>query len=77
MLQGCFVGNIEDVGSLRHVEMRGSMDFWVNIVKILTFWCFSMKPADTGHVLKADTMVVGASDNSMSSTLGTTESDGF
>ena len=38
---------------------------------------FSMKLGSTGHVLKADTMVLGASDDSMSSTLGTTESDGF
>lgn len=43
--------------------MVGSGVFWVKIGRFSTFWPFSVKPVNSGRVLKPETMVVDAGDS--------------
>ena len=60
MSQEHFVGIVDGAGS-------DSGDFWVKTGLFSTFWCFSVKPADSERISKAEKMLVGAGDDSMSS----------
>lgn len=60
MLWEHFVGIVDGAGS-------DSGDFWVKTGLFSTFLCFSVKPADSERVSKAEKMLVGAGDDSMSS----------
>ena len=56
MLQGCFVGGINGVGSLKRAKMGGSRTFGVKISS------FFVKPASAKHFSRAGVMVVGVGD---------------
>ena len=45
------------------VEMSSSGGFWMKLRLFSTFWQFPMESADSGRVLKAVTMAVGAGDS--------------